>query len=454
MLIMADILPVLFLIPILLILVVISLFIIPELFFYNIKKHRKIIAVVVASVLIAIFAYGSIGLASVAGFFSAITDNTEQTMGFYLVTQKNSPLKELAEVDGHTIGTFPGNEPVYEAAQKKITKKIAANFQAADDLNGLANSTMSGGFETSLISQPHYETLSEQVDGFKSGTKIIHKFKIKMDEADLAKRVNVRKEPFNIYISGLDVSGTIDTTSRSDVNMIVTVNPKTGKIVLTSIPRDSVITMNDKGGVSDKLTHTGIYGIGCSLGAVENLTGLDMNYYVKVNYTTVKKVIDAIGGIDVKSDYEFDTHGMKAKFHFKKGMNHLDGEHALAFARERKSFPDGDIQRNRNQAKVMQAVIKKAASSTTILMNSTSILNSVKDYMKINMTEKEIKDLIKHQLVKRPDWKFKRQSLTGQTTFMQCYSTGGYNVSVVQVDQKSLDKCVGKIKKIMNPEEE
>jgi LCP family protein required for cell wall assembly len=275
-----------------------------------------------------------------------------------------------------------------------------------------------------------------------------------MDEANLAKRVNVRKEPFNIYISGLDVSGTIDTTSRSDVNMIVTVNPKTGKIVLTSIPRDSVITMNDKGGVSDKLTHTGIYGIGCSLGAVENLTGLDMNYYVKVNYTTVKKVIDAIGGIDVKSDYEFDTHGMKAKFHFKKGMNHLDGEHALAFARERKSFPDGDIQRNRNQAKVMQAVIKKAASSTTILMNSTSILNSVKDYMKINMTEKEIKDLIKHQLVKRPDWKFKRQSLTGQTTFMQCYSTGGYNVSVVQVDQKSLDKCVGKIKKIMNPEEE
>ena len=266
----AGILPVLFLIPIVLILVIISLFIIPELFFYNIRKNRKIIAVIVASVLIPIFAYGAIGLASVAGFFSAITSNSDQTMGFYLVTQKGSPLKELSEVDGHTIGTFPGEEPVYVAAQKKLTKKIVATFQPADDLNGMADATVNGTFETTLMSQPHYETLSEQVDGFKSGTKIIHKFKIKMDEADLAKRVNVRKEPFNIYISGLDVSGTIDVTSRSDVNMIVTVNPKTGKIVLTSIPRDSVIRMNEKGGAADKLTHTGIYGIGCSLAAVED----------------------------------------------------------------------------------------------------------------------------------------------------------------------------------------
>ena len=450
----ADIIPILLFIPIVLFLLLISVFIIPELFFYNIRKHRKIIAVIVATVLIPIFAYGTIGLASVAGFFSAITGTKDQTMPFYIVTQKDSALKEIEEIDGHTIGTYVSEEPVYVAAKKKLTKKITANFQPSSSTEEMANSTLSGAFETTLMSKPHYDALSDQVDGFKKGTKVLYKFNIKMSEADLAKHVNVRKEPFNIYISGLDVSGKIDVTSRSDVNMIMTVNPKTNKIVLTSLPRDSVITMREKGGAVDKLTHTGIYGMGCSLAAVEDLTGLDMNYYVKVNYTTVKKVVDAIGGIDVKSDYEFDTHGMKAKFHFKKGKNHLDGEHALAFARERKSFPDGDIQRNRNQAKVMQAMIKKASSSRTILLNATNILNSTKDYMQINMSEKEIKDLIKMQIAKNPDWSFKRQSVEGTPTLMQCYSTGSYNVSVIQVSDKSLKKCVNKITRVMNPDEE
>ena len=453
MLLVADILPVGLLIPVILLLLILSIFIIPELFFYNIKKNRKIAAVVIACLLVPVFAYGSVGLGSVAGFFSAITSNEEQTMTFYVVTRKDSELKKIEEIKGHTVGTYISEEPIYMAAREKLAKEVDVDYQTSPSIEEMANSTLVGGFESTLMSQAHYETLSEKVDGFEKGTKILYKFKIKLSEADLAKHVKVTKEPFNVYISGLDVSGTIDVTSRSDVNMIMTVNPKTGKILLTSIPRDSVITMRDKGGATDKLTHTGIYGIGCSLFAIEDLTGLDMNYYVKVNYTTVEKVVDAIGGVDVKSDYEFDTHGMKAKYHFKKGMNHLDGKHALAFARERKSFPDGDIQRNRNQAKVMQAIIKKASSSKTILLNSTNILNSTKDYMQINMSEKEIKDLIKMQLAKNPKWKIKRQSMEGPSTLMQCYSTGSYNVSVVQVSEESLSKCVKKIKKIMEPED-
>ena len=450
----ADILPLLVLIPLVLFLVVASFFLIPELYFNNIRKHRKIIAVVIASILIPVYAYGAIGLGSLSGFFSTVTGAGNQTMTFYVVTQKASALKELEEIDGHTVGTYQSEDPVYMAAKKKLSKQVTVTYDTNSDITDLANATLSGGYESSLISKPHYDTMSEEVDGFSDGTKILKKFKIKLAEANLAKPVNVKKEPFNVYISGLDVSGKIDVTSRSDVNMVMTVNPKTHKILLTSIPRDSVITMREKGGAVDKLTHTGIYGVGCSLSAVEDLLGIDMNYYVKVNYSTVEKVVDSIGGIDVKSDYEFDTHGMKAHYHFKKGKNHLDGKHALAFARERKSFPDGDIQRNRNQAKVMAAMLKKASSSRTILMNATSILNNTKDYMRINMTEKEIKTLIKHQIAMTPKWSIKRQSLEGSSTLMQCYSTGSYNVSVVQVSDKSLGKCRKKIKKIMDPEED
>ena len=454
MLLSADILPLILLIPVVAVLAIISAFIFPQLFFGNIKKSRKIAAVVISCLLIPMFIYGSVGLGSVAGFFSAITGNEKQTVTFYVITRKDSAIKELAMLEGKTVGTYINEEPVYVAARKKLADEVSVNYQTSPNMEEMASSTLVGGFDATLMTRSNYETLRDQNKDFRKNVKKIYSIDVTMDEADLAKRVNVTKEPFNIYISGLDVSGTIDVTSRSDVNMIMTVNPKTHKILLTSIPRDTVIQMNEKGGASDKLTHTGIYGIGCSLGAVENLTGLDMNYYVKVNYTTVEKVVDALGGIDVKSDYEFDTHGMKAKYHFKKGMNHLDGKHALAFARERKSFPDGDIQRNRNQAKVMAAMLKKATSSTAILMNYTTILNSTRDYMQINMTQKEIKSLVKRQMVGNPKWKIRRQSMEGPSAFMQCYSTGSYEVSVVQVSDESLKKTVKRIKRLMNPPED
>lgn len=450
----ADILPLVLLIPIIVLLAGASMLIFPELFFANIRKSRKIIALIVSCILIPVYAFGAVGLSTLAGFFSAITGNEEQTVTFYVITRKDSPIKELPELQGKTVGTYINEEPVYMAARKKLADEVSVNFQTSPNITEMASSTMVGGFDATLMTKSNYDALRDQDKDFRKGTKKLHSFDVKMDEANLAKRVNVTKEPFNIYISGLDVSGTIDVTSRSDVNMIMTVNPKTHKILLTSIPRDTVIHMNEKGGASDKLTHTGIYGIGCSLGAVEDLTGLDMNYYVKVNYTTVEKMVDALGGIDVKSDFEFDTHGMKAKYHFKKGMNHLDGKHALAFARERKSFPDGDIQRNRNQAKVMAAMLKKATSSRTILMNYTTILNSIKDYMQINMKQKEIKSLVKMQIAKNPKWQIKRQSMEGPSTFMQCYSTGSYQVSVVQVSEDSLKKCVKRIRRVMEPPEE
>lgn len=454
MLLSADILPLILLIPVVAVLAIISAFIFPQLFFGNIKKGRKIAAVVISCLLIPMFIYGSVGLGSVAGFFSAITGNEKQTVTFYVITRKDSAIKELPMLEGKTVGTYINEEPVYVAARKKLADEVSVNYQTSPNMEEMASSTLVGGFDATLMTRSNYETLRDQNKDFRKNVKKIYSIDVTMDEADLAKRVNVTKEPFNIYISGLDVSGTIDVTSRSDVNMIMTVNPKTHKILLTSIPRDTVIQMNEKGGASDKLTHTGIYGIGCSLGAVEDLTGLDMNYYVKVNYTTVEKVVDALGGIDVKSDYDFDTHGMKAKYHFKKGMNHLDGKHALAFARERKSFPDGDIQRNRNQAKVMAAMLKKATSSTAILMNYTTILNSTKDYMQINMTQKEIKSLVKRQMVGNPKWKIRRQSMEGPSAFMQCYSTGSYEVSVVQVSDESLKKTVKRIKRLMNPPED
>ncbi|TDP60493.1 LCP family protein [Aminicella lysinilytica] len=273
--------------------------------------------------------------------------------------------------------------------------------------------------------------------------------KINTADSSLAKRVSVTDDSYNIYISGIDITGNIDTVSRSDVNMIVTVNPKTHKILLTSIPRDYLIKLPSANYASDKLTHTGAYGIDDTLGAVEDLLGIDMNYYVKVNYSTVLKLVDSIGGIDVNSDYTFTTSGMKSIYTFNKGMNHLNGKQALAFARERHSFPDGDIQRNKNQQKVMQAVLKKVSSSKTLIMKYSDILGGIQDYMKTNFTGTEIRDLIKMQVRDMPNWKITKQNMVGTDSTEFCYSTGAdQEVSVVVPDATSMEKAVTKIKQV------
>lgn len=245
-------------------------------------------------------------------------------------------------------------------------------------------------------------------------------------------------EPFNVMITGIDVSGTIDEKGRSDVNMLVTVNPNTSQILMTSIPRDYMIYMPDKNYEMDKLTHTGNYGVDTTIQAEEDLLRTEINYYVKVNFTTVEKFIDAIGGVDVYSEYTFSA--QYSPWTFYEGMNHLNGEQALAFARERKAFEAGDNQRIKNQQAVVEAVIKKATSSKEMLLKYSDIVSSLKDYIKMSISSAEIKELIRMQISENPDWKIYKYSLRGEGDMLQTYSSQEY-LYVMTHDQKSVSKA-------------
>lgn len=255
--------------------------------------------------------------------------------------------------------------------------------------------------------------------------------------------------PFNIMITGIDVSGSIEEKGRSDVNMLVTVNPNTAQILMTSIPRDYQIYLLDKEMSVDKLTHTGFYGVKTTKLAEENLLMTDINYYIKVNFTTVEKFIDAIGGIDVYSEYSFAPLNNSA-YYVQEGMNHMNGAQALAFARDRKSFSEGDNQRIKNQQEVVEAVIKKATSSTAMLVKYNDILTSLKDYFRMSISSSELKDLIKMQISDNPKWEFYKNSLSGQGKLMSTYSTGSENVYVMLQDEESIQKAHGLIKAVMN----
>ncbi len=258
---------------------------------------------------------------------------------------------------------------------------------------------------------------------------------------------NVTKDPFNVVITGMDVRGEIDKQGRSDVNMVLTVNPETATVLMTSIPRDYEIYMPDHDNEMDKLTHTGFYSVDTTILSEEELLDITANYYIKVNFTTVEKFIDAIGGVDVYSEYEFNPVKMK-DWTVKEGMNHMNGKQALAFARERKAFPTGDNQRIKNQQAVFEAMFKKATSSRTMIFHYNKILTNLKKYFEMSFSSKEIRQLAKMQLARFPDWGIYRNTIVGGDGTLNTY-TAGYAYVMTQ-DQASIENAKSLINAVMN----
>lgn len=433
------------------ILLVTVLLFFPALFFRNFKKSRKIISLILTTVLIAVYGVGIAYMNGTLDFFDKITAKKVQTEPFYVLAQADNGDygENESALQGKTIQTYMTTERDYSEAKNLLSADMQTEYELSEELEELAAGLSDGTFETILVSDAHYTTMCSEISGFKEGSKIIYTVKVPVESRDIAKDVDVTKDSFNIYVSGLDTEGSIDVISRSDVNMIVTVNPKAHKVLLTSIPRDYYIELPGVG-AKDKLTHTGNHGIEETVAAAEKLTGLDINYYVKVNYTTVTELVNAIGGVEVTSNYTFVTHGMGVYYEFYEGVNQLDGSRALAFARERKSFSDGDFQRNKNQQLVLEGILKKAMSSTTILTKYTDILDAVENCVEINMSQKDIKKLIKMQLDGMPSWDIKKQSIIGDIGSEACYMDGlNLYASVVIPDEESVIKAVDKIVAVM-----
>lgn len=259
---------------------------------------------------------------------------------------------------------------------------------------------------------------------------------------------DVTEQPFNIYISGIDVYGDIHKESRSDVNLIATVNPKTHKILITTTPRDYYVPIPGVSeGKNDKLTHAGLYGIDTSVDTLENLYETEIPFYVRVNFTSVEEIVDVMGGVDVESELAFTTSkAAGAVVEVKEGKNHFNGKEALAFVRERKHLPDGDNQRGKNQQALLTGLIKKAVSPM-IIFRANGMINSVSGNSETNMSEKQMKALIRMQLSDMKGWDIESVAATGDSSGKQyCYSYKGKPLYVTVPNWGS----VAEIKERMN----
>ena len=374
-------------------------------------------------------------------------DSKFKTEHYSVIVLANSDYKKIEDIKNEEVGFFK-NSTGTTGATKKLQEEVKVKLKDYVATDALVNDLLEEKINVILLEDSIKNIMSEEIENFEKDTKVIYTFTIETTVETTLKEVNVAMEPFAVYISGIDTYGKISSVSRSDVNMVMVVNPTTHQILLISIPRDYYVQLHGTSGTKDKLTHAGIYGIDMSIQTIEDLLELDINYYVKVNFTSVIDIVDALGGLDVYSEYTFISY---SGFKFKEGMNSVNGEQALDFARTRKVFKEGDRQRGKNQQALIKAMVDKVTSKS-IITKYSSLLDAVDGKYQTNMSVKTLTLLIKEQLNDMAEWNIHSYSLTGKDSTDYTYT---YNqlLYVMKPDEKSVTEAIKLIDSVLKGDE-
>lgn len=415
------------------------------------QKTKK--SPLVTTVVLVIFSL--VSLVGIFGFKQMIdiTNRMNQTAAFSevemsIVVPKDSDIKDVSQltsvqaptkVDKNNIDTLMSALK----KDKKVDVKVenVASYQEAYD-------NLKSGKSKAIVLSGSYASLLESVDSnYASNLKTIYTYKIKKKNNNSAKQVD--SKVFNIYISGIDTYGSISTVSRSDVNIIMTVNMNTHKILLTTTPRDAYVKIPDGGADQyDKLTHAGIYGVETSEKTLENLYGINIDYYARINFTSFLKLIDQLGGVTVHNDQAFTS--LHGKFDFPVGDIQMNSEQALGFVRERYSLDGGDNDRGKNQEKVISAIVNKLASLDSV-SNFTSIVNNLQDSVQTNMSLDTINALANTQLDSGSKFTVTSQAVTGtgSTGQLTSYAMPNSSLYMMKLDDSSVESASQAIKNLM-----
>lgn len=413
-------------------LTVILLLIIIEMF--KLKNKKKIIAYVFYILMTFVMFIGIYYLNTTKSFIDSFDKSDKKNFdNYYVVVLKSSKYTKLSDLNSKKIG-------VCEKLGSNVTKKININYSEENytSCQLLKEALFQNRVDAMIINDVNEYLLSDTDDDFEKKIRIIYKISIPKETKNVNKNdnVDVTNTPFTFFISGIDTSGAISTVSRSDVNIVVTVNPKTYEVLLTTIPRDYYVRLHGTTGYKDKLTHAGIYGIDKSVSTVEDLLKINLNYYVRVNFDSVTKLVDELGGISIYSDKALNFCNIK------KGYNYLDGKCALRFARERHSYDSGDRHRGENQEEVIKAIINKVSSSSTILTKYSSILSNLQDSFETDVSSDTIKKLINLQASNMPKWNVKTLNLNGYDSHNYTYSyNSGSMLYVMEPDVNTVNKA-------------
>ena len=432
------------------------------------KKIRFIIGVVLSVLILAVLGTGSLYIYKTVSALDTITGVNKDVTKINVYVKEDDPAQKLADASGYTFGILSElDRDNTDQALQQMYYELGSDVQTNEysGLSELADSLNNGTTGAIILNQAYLDVLDEMdnYSSFSSQLREIASLQVETvvqrktpqvteatgsttetsdnSSADAA----VTDEVYTIYVSGIDTRGEMTASSRSDVNIILTVNTRTKQILMISTPRDYFVPLSISNGVPDKLTHAGIYGVNVSMDTLNMLYDININYYFRLNFAGFEKIIDALGGITVNSDYEFDSQNTKG-YHFNKGENHLNGEQALVFTRERYAFKEGDRQRGRDQMAVIQVVVDKA-TQPAFLKNYLSVMDSLDGCFETNVPYDIIASLVRRQLDEGGSWQVLSYSadVTGDTQKPYSMSQKAY---VMIPDQTTVDKAKTLMKKV------
>lgn len=404
-------------------------------------KLFKGLAYIVTILMIVGYSCGIYYLNKTTHFMNNLNTIKKEITSYYIIVMKESKYDEISDLYGKNLTYYEGT------SQEVLSKiRLELNYSTVKNIDSLKDRLYTAKTDSILVSDLIKEDLEEKYTDFSERTRVLKTIDITKDVEDITKRVSIKNTSFNVLISGMDSYGTINKTTRNDVNMIATVNPNTNKVLLTSIPRDYYVQLHGKTGYKDKLTHAGIYGINTVVQTIEDLFGIDINYYVRVNFTTVESLVNTIGPIEIYSDKAMSLDGCK----YVVGTNTVNGKCALRFARERHSYVEGDNHRIKNQQEVIKGIFNKLSKSAMVVTDYTSILDSLDGKFATNMDMKDITAFIKYELEDITKYEILDTQVTGTGSMELTYSYPHQKLYVMFPSEQSVENAKEYINKISN----
>ena len=390
-------------------------------------KTSKVVCGLLAVLLSGLMLYGSVAAASGKSALLAIAGHTLQKTTSYVVVMDDDPARSIGDTVGYTFGILSEDADISADNTQALLDDIKdglggrVDTSTCTDLTSLADALYDGNAGAIILNSSYLTTLDslEDYSTFSKDTRIIYEFSTTKEVEPIKPNASITSQPFIVYCSGIDArSSDISITSRSDVNILAVVNPTTRQVLLVNTPRDYYPPLAHNGQL-DKLTHAGIYGTGESMRTLDNLYGTHTSFYMRVNFAGLTRIVDALGGVDVYSTKAFSMGG----YDFTEGVNHLNGEAALCFSRERYAFADGDNQRGKNQMAVIQAIISKA-SSPAVLKNYQTLLSSLSDAFLTSLSYDDIAALVQMQPKDMSGWHVTSYAVSGSGDTSYCYALG------------------------------
>ena len=412
------------------------------------KKSRVLTTVllVVFSIIAAVSLFAFKSLVDVAHNMNETASYSEIEMS--VVVPSNSSVNDVSDLTSVQAPTDADGSNINELLSHiKSEKGVDLATEKVDSYQAAYENLVNGSSKAMVFNSAYSSLLEMSYENFQSNLKTIYSYKIKTSIKDEAKAHD--SNVFNIYISGIDTYGSISTVSRSDVNLILTVNMNTHKILMTETPRDAYVKIPDGGADQyDKLTHAGIYGVETSEKTLENLYGITIDYYARLNFDSFLKLIDALGGITVYNSQAFTS--LHGNYEFPVGNVTLDSDKALGFVRERYSLEHGDYDRGNNQMKVIQAILNKLTSLNSV-SNYSTIISNVQDSIQTDMKLDTMMKLVNTQLDSGKKFTVTSQEVTGtgSTGELTSYAMPSSSLYMIKLDDASVAKASQAIKDVM-----